>query len=296
MNKQLKADLMLLLVTAGWGVSFYLIDLSLEEFSPLTLLAYRFVSSFIIVYAFFFKKVRKTNFATIKYALMASVFLSSAYALSVYGVMYTSLTNAGFLCALTVIFAPIFTMIFKKKIPSKKFFFVLAICVVGMGLLTLGDDLSFAIGDLYCVMCAATFSINLLIVETAVAKEEVDAFNLGVFLLGAVGLTMLILAFLFEQPALPKTPVVWGSVIFLSVMCTGVATIVQSLAQQYTTASHVGLIYTLEPVFAAVVAYLFAGEVLLPRGYVGATMMILSIFIMEIDFGKMFKKKQLTNT
>ncbi len=210
MNKQLKADLMLLLVTAGWGVSFYLIDLSLEELSPLTLLAYRFVSSFIIVYAFFFKKVRKTNFATIKYALMASVFLSSAYALSVYGVMYTSLTNAGFLCALTVIFAPIFTMIFKKKIPSKKFFFVLAICVVGMGLLTLGDDLSFAIGDLYCVMCAATFSINLLIVETAVAKEEVDAFNLGVFLLGAVGLTMLILAFLFEQPALPKTPVVWG--------------------------------------------------------------------------------------
>ena len=296
MNKQLQADLMLLLVTACWGVSFYLIDLSLKELGPLTLLAYRFTSSFLIVYGFFFKRARRVNRTTLKYAFSASIFLSMAYALSVYGVMHTSLTNAGFLCALTVIFAPIFSIIFKKRIPSKKFFLVLLLCVTGMGLLTLSDDLTLAVGDIYCVLCAATFSVNLLIVETAVGKEEVDAFNMGVYVLGAVGLTMLIMAFLFEKPSLPQTPTVWGSVLFLSVLCTGVATIVQAIAQQYTTASHVGLIYTLEPVFAAVIAYVFADEVLLPRGYVGAAMMILSIFIMEIDFKGMVEKKRLTNT
>ncbi len=294
MNKQLQADLLLFMVTAAWGVSFYLIDISLNEMGPFTLLAFRFVLAFLVVYLFFFKKVRAVNRETLRYALFASVFLATAYVMSVYGVMYTSLTNAGFLCALTVLFAPIFGFIFKKQVPNKKFAAVLVLCTVGMGLLTLSDQLTIAIGDLYCILCAMTFSINLLIVETAVKKEEVDAFNMGVYVLGLVGGMMLIAAVLFERPALPSTPTVWGAVLFLSIICTGVATIVQAIAQQYTSASHVGLIYTLEPVFSAVVAYVFAGEVLLPRGYLGAAMMIASIFIMEINFKEIFVKKKQT--
>ncbi|MDO5062427.1 MAG: DMT family transporter [Peptostreptococcaceae bacterium] len=290
MNKQLKADLLLLLVVACWGISFYLIDLSLKEMGPFTLLAFRFALAFLIVYLFFFKKVKTVNKTTLKYAMFASVFLSAAYVASVYGVLYTSLTNAAFLCAMTVLFAPIFTFIFKKQRPNKKFAFVLILCTLGMALLTLSDELTVAIGDLYCIVCASTFSINLLIVESAVTKEEVDAFNMGVYLLGMVGLIMLVCAFLFETPTLPQTPGVWASALFLSILCTGVATIVQAIAQQYTTASHVGLIYTLEPVFAAIVAYFLAGEVLRPRGYLGAAMMILSILIMEIDFKGMIQK------
>ncbi|MDO5096938.1 MAG: DMT family transporter [Peptostreptococcaceae bacterium] len=290
MNKQLKADLMLLLVVACWGISFYMIDLSLKEMGPFSLLAFRFVLSFLVVYVFFFKKVRTVNKKTLGYALTTSVFLAIAYTASVYGVLYTKLTNAAFLCALTVIFAPIFSFIFKKKRPNSKFVFVLILCIVGMGLLTLSDELTIAVGDLYCLVCAMSFSINLLIIETAVSKEDVDAFNMGVYVIGIVGLIMLVCAFLFEEPTLPQTPAVWGAALFLSILCTGVATIVQAIAQQYTSASHVGLIYTLEPVFAAIIAYLLAGEVLLVRGYIGASMMVLSILIMEIDFKKMVSK------
>ena len=46
--------------------------------------------------------------------------------------------------------------------------------------------------------------------------------------------------------------------IFLSVFCTGVAFIIQAVAQQYTTAAHVGIIFTLEPVFSGIVAFIFA--------------------------------------
>mgnify|MGYP003311833817 FL=1 len=61
---------------------------------------------------------------------------------------------------------------------------------------------------------------------------------------------------------------------------------VQTVQQQYTTASHVGLIFTLEPLFSAIVAYFLADEVLLPRGYVGAAMMMCSLFLMELLPGK----------
>ena len=59
---------------------------------------------------------------------------------------------------------------------------------------------------------------------------------------------------------------------------------VQSVQQQYTTATHVGLIFTLEPVFSATVAFFLAGERLLPRAYLGAVLMLLSLVLMEIDW------------
>ena len=52
--------------------------------------------------------------------------------------------------------------------------------------------------------------------------------------------------------------------------------------QQYTSANPVGLIFTLEPLFSAIVAYFLAGEVLLPRGYVGAALMMCSLILMEL--------------
>jgi len=100
--------------------------------------------------------------------------------------------------------------------------------------------------------------------------------------MGFTGAWMLILALLFEEMRLPQTGACWASLIFLTVFCTGIAFIAQVISQQYTTATHVGVIFTLEPVFAAIVAFLFAGERLLPRAYIGMAMMLASILIMEV--------------
>lgn len=72
------------------------------------------------------------------------------------------------------------------------------------------------------------------------------------------------------------------SALFLALFCTGFAFVVQTVQQQYTTASHVGLIFTLEPLFSAVVAYFLADEVLTARGYVGAALMMSSLVLMEL--------------
>lgn len=145
-----------------------------------------------------------------------------------------------------------------------------------------------ALGDLLCLMCAVAYSFDLLITERAVSDEAVDAFQLGVYQLGFTGVFMLLLSVIFERPCVPSTAPVWGAVIFLAVFCTGVAFIVQAVAQQYTTASHVGVIFALEPVFAGIVAFVFAGEILTPRAYAGAAMMIIGLFLMEIDIKNIF--------
>ena len=115
-------------------------------------------------------------------------------------------------------------------------------------------------------------------------------FHLGVFQLFFTGLFCGILAFLIEEPQLPSNGTVWMSVLFLMIFCTGAAFIIQAIAQQYTSATRVGVIFTLEPVFAGIVAYFLVGEVLLPRAYGGAVLLIFSLLLMEIDLKKFIKK------
>ncbi len=292
MNKQMKADMMLVLVTLCWGVSYYLMDLCLLEMGPLNLNAFRFLGAFIIAFVIAFPKLRSVNKTTLKYALYIGISLVITYMGATYGVMYTSLSNSGFLCALAVVFTPIMAFFFKKQKPEKKLILVVIMCVIGIGLLSLNEELKPALGDILCIMCAFAYTIMMLITETAVGKEEVDAFQLGVFQQGFTGIFMLILSFTFEEPCFPSSAAGWGAALFLAVFCTGVAFIVQSIAQQYTSASHVGVIFTLEPVFAGIVAFFFAGEVLLPRAYFGAFLLVASLFVMEIDLKKLLKKEE----
>lgn len=296
MSKQVKADLILVLVTICWGVSYYLMDISLAELDPFTLNAHRFLGAFVIAGIFSWKKVLTVNRTTLKYSLLVGVALVFVYMGATFGVKYTSLSNSGFLCALTVIFTPIINRLVFRKRAGAKLTLVVIMCFVGIALMTLKDDFSINTenlrGDILCLMCAVAYAVDLILTERAVSHEEVDAYLLGVFQLGVTGILNFMLAFIFETPHFPETAGVWGSVIFLSVFCTGIAFVLQPVAQQYTTASHVGVIFTLEPVFAAIVALVFAHEVLSVKAYIGALLMLASIFVMEIDFKALTNKKK----
>lgn len=297
-NKQFQADMMLILVTLCWGISYYLMDVALSDMDPFTLNAHRFLGAFAVAALLSWKKLLNVNKTTLKYSVLVGVALVFVYIGATFGVKYTTLSNSGFLCALTVIFTPIIGFIFLRQRLSRKMLIAVLMCFVGIAFLTLKDDFSINManlkGDLLCTMCGVAYAIDLLLTEKAVAHEEVDAFQLGVFQLGVTGVCNLILAFLVETPHFPTEPSIWGAVAFLSIFCTGVAFIVQPIAQQYTSASHTGVIFALEPVFAGIVAFVLVGEVLTAKAYLGAVLMVASIFVMEIDFTGL-KRKFLKN-
>lgn len=298
MKTQLKADLMLVVVTLCWGVSYYLMDVALQDIEPFTLNAFRFLGAFVVAGILAFKNLKNVSRETLKYSVLIGTVLVFVYAGATFGVKYTTLSNSGFLCALTVIFVPLIEIIFLRKRVEKKIIFAVTMSLIGIMMLTLKDDFSINManlkGDVVCIIGAAAYAVDLILTEKAVAHEKVDAFQLGVFQLAVTGVYMLLLSFIFETPHLPSSLPIWGSVVFLSIFCTGVAFIVQAVAQQYTKAAHVGIIFTLEPVFAAIVAFLFAGEVLSFKSYMGAVLMVAALFVTEIDFKKMGKNSDTT--
>lgn len=288
-TKQRKADLLLVMVTAFWGASYYLTDLCLDEMPPMCLNAFRFLSAFLLLSAVFFKNVRRVNAITLKYSLLVGLALAGCYIFYGYAITRTSLSNAGFICALPVVFTPLLDFLFRGRRPKRKLLFALVLCTLGLALMTLNEQFRPRSGDLLSLGVALCYSVDLLLTEEAVRQPEVDPLALGVCQLAVVGVLTLILSCAIETPSLPRTPATWGAALFLGIFCSGIAFVIQSVQQQYTTASHVGLIFTLEPVFSATVAFFLAGERLLLRGYLGAALMLLSLILMEAEWPR---KKQ----
>ena len=74
MKLQLKADLMLLLVTFFWGASILLTKLGLDGIEEYNLIALRFIIAFLLSGLIFYKHLFKIDFKTVKYAfILASV-------------------------------------------------------------------------------------------------------------------------------------------------------------------------------------------------------------------------------
>ena len=107
MTKQKRADLLLVLVTAFWGVSYFLMDLCLTDLPPLTLNAFRFLVAFVLLGGVFFQKMKSISRQTLQYSLLVGVFLTAVYVCCTYGVLYTSISNAGFICALPAVTTPV---------------------------------------------------------------------------------------------------------------------------------------------------------------------------------------------
>lgn len=290
MTRQRKADLLLVTVTGFWGVSYFLMDLCLTDLPPLCLNAFRFLIAFGTLAAVCFRQMRGISRATLKYSLIVGLCLTCVYICCTYGVLYTSISNAGFICALPVVTTPLLEFFLTRRCPERRLLSSLVLCTVGLALLTLNEQFRPAPGDIICLGVAVFYAIDLVITDRAVHHPEVDALQMGICQLGVVGIVMLVLTLTLEEPHLPTTPAIWGSALFLAIFCSGIAFVVQTVQQQYTSASHVGLIFTLEPLFSAIVAYFLADERLSTRGYIGGVLMMASLILMELDWGAVKRK------
>ena len=286
MDKQRRAELLLVLATLFWSVSYYFSVVCLAELDVLTLNAFRFLSAFAILGAIYCRRLRGLTRETLLWGAVVGVVLVCVYIGATYGVKYTSLSNAGFNSGLAVIITPLLELLIYRKKPERKVAVALLLCTMGLALLTLGGDFRFAVGDAICLICSASYAVDILITDRAVARPEVDPVGMSVVEIGVTGAIFLALAFLFEQPRLPRTPAVWGAALFLGLFCSGVAFVIQTTQQKHSSPARVALIFTLEPLFSAIVAFFLAGERLHPRAYLGAAMMLFSLVLVQIDFEK----------
>ncbi|MEH7342501.1 DMT family transporter [Bacillus sp. JJ1532] len=294
MNTQLKADFTMLVVTLFWGSSYLFMKMGLESIQGFNLIALRFGIAFVLAVLVFYKRFRHIDFQTIKYSFILGTILFSAISVVTIGVKSTSVSNAGFLFSLAVVFVPLLLAIFFRQKTEKRVVIGVVFAIVGIALLTLNDGFSISSGDFLIILGALFYAIYIIVTDKL--TKNVDSISLGILQLGFTGAWGLLLSLFFENPHLPNTTDSWVSILALSIFCSAIGFIGQTAAQQYTTPTHTGLIFSLEPVFAALFAFIFAGEVLSEKGYIGALLVLIGILTTKIDFKKVMIKKEYSRT
>ncbi|QZY53916.1 DMT family transporter [Crassaminicella profunda] len=289
MKKQTKADLLLILATFFWGSSYILTKFGLHELRPFHLTAMRFIIGFFIAAIGLYPHLKNTNRQTLKYAAIFAIILTMVFVTQAYGILYTTVANAGFLISLTVIMVPIISILFLREKPNSSTLLGVLLAFIGVILLTGIESLQFNIGDGLSLLCALLYAFHILLMERV--TKTVDAIALGIWQLGFTGIFNIILALIFETPTLPHTTSTWVVVLFLAIFCTAIAFVVQCYAQQYTSATHTALIFSLEPVFSGSLAVLILHEILTIRGWIGAALLLIGTLASELDVLSLLPKK-----
>ena len=276
-----KAEFLMASVALAWGSSYLLMKLGLDGIGPYNLIAMRFGIAFFVMSLLFLPRYRQMTVPTFFRGIGMGVILFLIFYGMVNGVNHTTASTAGFLTSTTVVIVPVLECLIKKTPPSKTIVISITVAITGLFLLTAKDGISLDLGAIYCLTGALFYAIYIIVTDK-VAKGS-DAFLISVFQLGVASLLGTVFMCLLETPSLPQTPVQWGAIIGLGLICSAYGFVVQPIAQRYASPEKIGLIFSLEPVFSALLSYIFLHEILGMQGYIGAALIFAAVIFTELS-------------
>lgn len=267
-----KAELILLGITAIWGLTFPAMKVSLEYFSPVLFLAYRFGVASLLMLVFFGKKVLKKETLFEGFVLGSTLFFG--HASQIIGLKYTSASNSAFITSLYVVFTPFVAYVLLGDKLKGKDFLSLGAAIVGLYLIS-GATLRFNYGDLLTVLCAISFAFQIVLIHKFKEKDYLSLAFWQIFWNFVFSLSY---ALIVEGFAFPRETVPWVGILYTAVLATVIGFTFQIKYQKETKAHKAALIYSAEPIFGHISSFLTIGEVLSSRGYLGAILILVAIW------------------
>jgi drug/metabolite transporter (DMT)-like permease len=279
--------MLLLLVTFIWGSTFVLIKNAIADIPPYTFILIRHLTAFILLSMVFIKRYRNFNKEVFVYSIIIAVFLFAGYALQTIGLIYTTASNSSFITSLAVVFVPIISFLLFKRIPTRSTLLGIPIAILGLALLTLNESLSINVGDFYTFICAISFGASIILIERFTKK--VDSVLMAMLQILFIAIISCVFSLTLENgmySAINFSPDVIIAILITGILATGLAFVIQNTVQRYTTAAHTALIFTAEPIFGAMFAYLMHDEVFTLRHILGAGLIIAGVILAECKFNK----------
>lgn len=280
-SRQLKADLALLFVVFVWGTTFAIMKDVFTVITPFYFLTLRFGFATLALGLIFRRQLAEINLKLLKQGIIAGIFLFGGYAFQVVGLNFTTASKAGFITGLSVVLVPIFAVLFFRRFPSLLTWIGVSLATIGLWLLTFSGSLEPNIGDCLVLICAACLALHILIVDKYVKNN--NPLLLAVIQISTVAVLSAFGAGLEGSYQLVSDAGIWISVVYMGVLATALAFVVQNKAQTFTTPGRTAIIFSMEPVFGALFAFLYLGELITVNGYIGGALIILSMLLVEMD-------------
>lgn len=293
--KKYTAEGALALITIFWGVTFAIIKLALDDISPMFFISIRFSLAALILLPFFWKPLVNSDFSLIKAGLFLGFLYFVGFATQTVGLNYTTATKSGFITGTFVIFIPLLQLIIEKRSPNAGNIFGIFLVFIGLILLSnrggtmigilseLGSN--FNAGDFLTLICAIFYALYVVYIDIITKKYDYKALIiLQVLFTGAAGFAF---TFLFNISGVESVRYEFNKTVILVILYTTIfssiiATVVQTKYQKMVTPTKAGIIFSLEPIFAAVFAFYIINEKISSFGILGCIFIFTGVLVSEL--------------
>lgn len=275
----LRADLWLLSICIAWGMSFPLVKIALKNISPILFLAIRFWIGALILLPILRAHHINLNRDRLLRGSVLGLFMFLGMLFQTLGLKFTTASNSGFITGMAVVIVPILVIIIEKRLPKWPALTGALVALVGLYCLTQPQTRGFNKGDLLTLICALSFSFEIVYIELLVRKNE--ALVMAFIMICITALLSTGTCILSEQHFFRPARSMLASLGFVAFFCTALGFSLQTYWQPKTSATAASIIYTSEPVFAALFAAVLLQERLDISGYIGGALIITGMLIAE---------------
>jgi drug/metabolite transporter (DMT)-like permease len=273
------ALLVLVLVTAVWGVTFVQVKDAVAIYPLFAFFAVRFAIGAGVLAVPGARRVRMLGRQGTSAAVLLGGLLGGGYALQTAGLERTSVSATGFITGMQTVLTPVFALLlFRTRVGTPAW--------VGVGLATLGLVLLAGVhrgtgaGDLLVLAGAAAFAVQIVLMERFAPRYDALAFTFVELLAATVGFVVIAVA--RGELSWPHGWTVWGALIVTGLFATAFAFLAQTWAQRRLTATRTALAFALEPVWAALFGVTLAGDALTAAAWAGCAVIFAGIVVAEI--------------
>lgn len=272
--------LSLLFVTLVWGATFPVLKIATAQLSGIETSALRFMLAALCMLPWVLRAPRK---AWQDGAVLGALVLFS-YVAQAYGLQFISSNRSAFLTSLNVLMVPLLGLLFGNHLSARIGLAALLACG-GMALMSWDGGAHF-LADSATVASAAAYALYVIVLSARAARHDARSLAATQIVWMAVlgGLWMLAdaqgtnrLQTLGERLNLE---ILWG-LAYLGVVATAGMLFLQARAQRHVSADKAALIYAMEPVFAALFAWVGLSEGLTPRAALGGAIVVFAVVFSE---------------
>ncbi|MDF2910871.1 MAG: EamA/RhaT family transporter [Sporolactobacillus laevolacticus] len=292
LKRVLMADSALLGITFVWGTTFIIVQNILDKLTPLTFNAWRFffAAFFLVLWQLIIKKkksgssIRRYSWKLIASGGLLGSFLFAGYVCQTIGLLYTSASNAAFITGLSVVLVPVFSALLLRKPPQSTAVAGVIFAAIGLFFLTTKGQFSLNKGDLIVLVSAVTFALHIIF--TAKITEHFNSMSLTIVQLTAVAILAFVFGLIFDGGKVIDTHTLFQMdvilvILFMALFATAFAFLLQTALQKETPATHVGIIYIMEPVFAAWTSVIFQNARLGVGELTGSLLILIGMLFAE---------------
>jgi drug/metabolite transporter (DMT)-like permease len=305
-----KSDAALILLALTWGTSHVIMSDILKTHSPAFFTSLRFGIAAICFGLLFASHLRRSPRKEIVKGAWLGLFSFAGIGFYTTGMVFTQASKAGFIAGLFIVFTPLIAYLLFRSRPTRDHLTGLAIAVGGFTLLSWPQTGElFNWGDILILFAALSWAAHVS--ATSAFASEADVRTLAAVQVMVVAALSISVYFIFnwlagsaaDPTSLPalvareagSNPIDWrfaAQVAYMAVMVTFVVALLQTWAQSRTSSTHAAIIYALDPVTAAVFAYLFLNETLGWRRGIGAALIITGVMISRLRLATRLTKKE----